>query len=47
MRVFASACALVTVPTGAKELRLFFPLVPDGSSTTTGEVTIRWPVSKE
>jgi hypothetical protein len=37
----------LTVPRKAKELRLFIPLVPDGLETTTGEVTIRYPVVKK
>ena len=37
----------ITIPRGASELRLFVPLVPDGISTTTGEITIRWPISKK
>ena len=37
----------VTVPKQAKELRLFVPLVPDGVSETTGEVTIRYPIKKK
>lgn len=36
----------ITVPTHAKELRLFVPLVPDGISHTTGEVTIRYPIRR-
>lgn len=36
----------VVVPTKAKELRLFIPLVPDGITTTTGEVTLRYPIVK-
>jgi hypothetical protein len=35
----------ITVPTLAKELRLFVPLVPDGITHTTGEVTIRYPIT--
>lgn len=37
----------VTVPKRAKELRLFVPLVPDGLSETSGEVTIRYPIKKK
>jgi hypothetical protein len=36
----------ITVPSKAKELRLFIPLVPDGISQTTGEVTLRYPIAK-
>ena len=36
----------VVVPTKSKELRLFIPLVPDGLETTTGEVTLRYPIVK-
>jgi hypothetical protein len=36
----------VTVPKRAKELRLFVPLVPDGLTNTTGEVTIRYPIRR-
>ena len=36
----------ITVPLGGKELRLFIPLVPDGLTHTTGEVTIRYPIKK-
>ncbi len=35
------------VPRNAKEVRLFIPLVPDGISHTTGEITIRYPVVKK
>jgi hypothetical protein len=35
----------ITVPTHAKELRLFVPLVPDGITHTTGEATIRYPIT--
>ncbi len=34
----------ITVPTYARELRLFIPLDPQGFSHTTGEVTIRYPI---
>ena len=37
----------VTVPEHAKELRLFVPLMPDGLRSTTGEVTIRYPIKKQ
>ena len=36
----------LTVPTHAKELRLFIPLVPDGLVHTTGEITIRYPIEQ-
>lgn len=36
----------IIVPRGSKEVRLFIPLVPDGVKTTTGEVTVRWPIVK-
>jgi hypothetical protein len=36
----------VVVPTNAKELRLFIPLVPDGLSETSGEITLRYPITK-
>ena len=36
----------IVVPAKAKELRLFIPLVPDGITTTTGEVTLRYPIVK-
>ena len=36
----------VVVPAKAKELRLFIPLMPDGIATTTGEVTLRYPIVK-
>jgi hypothetical protein len=35
----------IKVPKDAKEIRLFIPLVPDGLSRTTGEITIRYPVT--
>jgi hypothetical protein len=35
----------VVVPAEAKELRLFIPLVPSGMKTTTGEVTVRYPIA--
>ena len=34
----------VLIPSHSKELLLFVPLVPDGLKTTTGEVTIRYPI---
>jgi hypothetical protein len=34
----------ITVPTGAKELRVFIPLVPDGIEKTSGEITLRYPI---
>ena len=37
----------LTVPRYTKEIRLFIPLVPDGMSNTTGEVTVRYPVVKK
>jgi len=37
----------ITVPSNAKELRLFVPLVPSGLTTTSGEVTIRYPITKK
>jgi len=37
----------ITVPTHAKEMRLFVPLVPDGIRNTTGEVTIRYPIKRK
>jgi len=37
----------LTIPRNAKEIRLFIPLVPDGISTTTGEITVRYPVVKK
>lgn len=36
----------VAIPADANELRLFIPLVPEGLTSTTGEVTIRYPVRK-
>ena len=35
----------VTIPAHAKELRLFVPLVPDGLTNTSGEVTLRYPIA--
>jgi hypothetical protein len=37
----------ITIPKGAKELRLFVPLAPEGLSETSGEVTIRYPIKKK
>lgn len=37
----------LTVPRKAKELWLFIPLMPDGISTTTGEITVRYPVVRK
>src|SRR5258708_5899772 len=34
------------IPRDAKEVRLFVPLVPDGLTNTTGEITIPYPVVK-
>jgi hypothetical protein len=36
----------LTVPSKAKELRVFIPLVPDGLVNTSGELTIRYPITK-
>jgi hypothetical protein len=36
----------LTIPRDAKEVRLFVPLIPDGLTNTTGEITIRYPVVK-
>jgi hypothetical protein len=36
----------VAIPTDASELRLFIPLVPQGVTHTSGEVTIRYPIRK-
>jgi hypothetical protein len=35
----------IVVPANASELHLFIPLVPDGMKTTTGEITIRYPIT--
>jgi hypothetical protein len=35
----------VVVPSDANELRLFIPIVPDGLTTTTGEITLRYPIT--
>jgi len=40
----ASLANAVTVPFGAKELRVFVPIIPEGLKRTTGEVTIRYPI---
>jgi hypothetical protein len=42
----ASLADQLTVPRGAKELRVFIPIVPDGLKNTSGEVTIRYPVTE-
>ena len=42
----AALSETIIVPVGARELRLFIPLVPDGLVNTTGEVTIRYPIRK-
>lgn len=35
----------IAVPSDADELRLFVPIMPDGLTTTTGEITIRYPIT--
>lgn len=35
----------VVVPSDANELRLFIPIIPDGLTTTTGEITLRYPIT--
>lgn len=35
----------IVVPRDANELRLFIPLVPEGMPETTGEITIRYPLT--
>ena len=35
----------VVVPSDANELRLFIPIMPDGLATTTGEITLRYPIT--
>lgn len=35
----------VVVPAEAKELRLFIPLMPSGMKATTGEITVRYPIT--
>jgi hypothetical protein len=42
----ASLADQLTVPGGARELRVFIPIVPDGLEKTSGEVTIRYPIRK-
>jgi hypothetical protein len=42
----ASLTSQLTVPRRAKELRVFIPIVPDGLTNTSGEVTIRYPVAR-
>jgi hypothetical protein len=42
----ASLANTVTVPAGARELRVFVPIMPEGLKSTTGEVTIRYPIVK-
>ncbi len=42
----ASLANVVTVPSDAKELRVFVPIIPEGLKHTTGEVTIRYPIIK-
>lgn len=37
----------IVVPESARELVLFIPLVPAGMTETTGEVTIRYPVTSD
>jgi len=37
----------LVVPKDAKELRVFVPLVPDGLTNTTGEITIRYPIVRK
>ncbi|HWZ63355.1 MAG TPA: hypothetical protein VNX02_10065 [Steroidobacteraceae bacterium] len=41
----ASLAEQLTVPSTAKELRVFIPLVPDGLVNTSGELTIRYPIT--
>lgn len=36
----------VVVPANARELRLFIPLVPGGLSETSGEIALRYPITK-
>jgi hypothetical protein len=40
----ASLANAATVPAGAKELRVFIPIMPEDLKQTTGEVTIRYPI---
>jgi hypothetical protein len=35
----------IVVPSGSNELQLFIPLVPDGLKATTGEITLRYPIT--
>lgn len=42
----ASLTEQLTVPSTAKELRVFVPIVPDGLVNTSGELTIRYPITK-
>lgn len=35
----------VVIPSDANELRLFIPIMPDGITTTTGEITLRYPIT--
>jgi hypothetical protein len=35
------------VPSNAKELRLFIPLLPEGLESTTGEITVRYPIVRK
>lgn len=42
----ASLEKTVTVPTQAKELRLFVPFVPDGLIKTSDELMFRYPIKK-
>jgi hypothetical protein len=35
----------IVIPSAAHELRVFIPLVPEGLKTTTGEITIRYPIT--
>ncbi len=35
----------IVIPSGAHELRVFIPLVPEGLTNTTGEITIRYPIT--
>ena len=32
------------IPQGAKEVHIFVPIVPEGFTRTTGEITIRYPI---
>jgi hypothetical protein len=42
----ASLANAITVPSGAKEVRVFVPIMPEGLKSTTGEVTIRYPIKQ-